>query len=125
MKYLFKALLFDGSMIEQTQEDKSATTEGKNAFYDVLQRLDEVRAFGLYNQETGEEYLVDLHDGHFEVNNVPFFLHNEVLTNLRLVFFKRNTINFTTHEVYPVLYNFGFQANDEAGNNVKKIMTVV
>ena len=124
MKYLFSALMNDGTTINQTQEDKSQTTEGKNAFYDVLQRLEEVTAFALYNQETQDEYLVDLRDGHFEVNQIQLNLHLEAIFNLRLIFFKRHVINFITREHYPVKFVFGFQANDEAGKNVQFTMTV-
>lgn len=125
MKYLFHALFRDGTTVEQTQEDKSVTKEGKNAFFDVLQRLDDVRAFALYNQETQDEYLIDLEDCHFEVNNVPLRLHNDHIINPRLIFFKRNTISATTGEVFPVQHIFGFQANDVAGKNVQFTMTVV
>jgi hypothetical protein len=125
MKYLFKALLNDGSFIEQTQDDKSSTTEGKNAFYDVLQNLNELRAFALYNQETGDEALIDLKEQRFEINNASFFLHEESVTNVRLVFFKRNTIDCLTGETLPVQYFLGFQANNEAGQNVQFTIRLV
>lgn len=125
MKYLFKCLFNNGEKLEQTQEDKSQTTENKNAFYDVLQRLNEVRAFALYSQETKQEYLVDISDGHFEVNSGKFFLHNEYLTNLRLIFFKRNTIDMSTGRPYPQQYILGFQGNDINGNNKQYTITLV
>lgn len=125
MKYLFKALFKDGSIIEQTPEDKSLTTEGRNAFYDVLQRMGEVRAFALYGDNN--EYLVDLEDGHFEVNQVPINLYNEPVSNLRLVYFIRNTIitNLSEITAHHKAYNFGWQANDAAGNNVQRLITIV
>lgn len=124
MKYLFTALLHDGSVVEQTQEDKSHTTEGKNAFYDVLQKMDQVRAFALYNQETQDEYLIDLEDGRFEVNGASFIMHEEPLTNFRLVYFKRNKISMITGEHYDPLYFIGYQANNAAGQNVQHTLTV-
>lgn len=124
MRYLFKAVLFDGTLFEQTQEDKSIYTEGKNAFYDVLQRLNEVHAFALINQETGQEYLVDLTDGHFEAEGVPFLLHNDPIGDFKLVFFKRNTIGITNRNPYPVGYNFGFEAKDLANNKIQRLVTL-
>ena len=124
MKYLFVALFNDGSTIEQTQEDKSQHTEGKNAFYDVLQRLNDLRAFALYNQETQDEYLVDLQDGRFEINGASFILHEEPVSNLRLVYFKRNRISMMTGEHYDPLFFIGFQGNNALGQNVQRTITV-
>jgi hypothetical protein len=128
-KYLFKALLNDGTVIEQTQEDKSPTTEGKNTFYDVLQNMDKLRVFALYHQETGAEYLIDLKDAHFEVNQSPLFLHDEEVKNIRLIYFRRNMaiVNVTTQEVSQNVasYHFGFQANTLNGENVQKVMVLV
>ena len=128
MKYLFKALLKDGTTIEQTQEDKSTTTEGKNAFYDVLQNTENLRAFALYNQETQEEYLVDLVDGRFEANGASFFMHDEQIQNIRLIYFKRNflIVNLPGNpELTNVTYHFGFQANTVgSGANLQRVMVL-
>jgi len=121
-KYLFKALFKSGEILEQSPDDQSATTKGKNCFYDVLQRLNEVRAFALYNQETGEEWLTDLEDGHFEHNQSPFFIHDEELTNKRLIFFKRNSFNALNGQPLSVTYHLGFQSNKMDGSNVQKVI---
>lgn len=71
LRYLFEAQMKDGSVIRQTPEDVStAEPLTRSAFYDVAQRLDEVVVFGLYNDKN--LYVVDLRDGHFEINGVPF-----------------------------------------------------
>lgn len=71
LKYLFEAHLKDGSIIRQTPEDIStAEPLTRSAFYDVVQRLDQVRVFGLYSDE--HTYTVSLEDGHFEIDGVPF-----------------------------------------------------
>src|SRR5574343_657152 len=118
-KYLFQCLLIDGTIIKQTQEDKSAAVEGKNAFFDVLSRFSEVRAFGLYNEE--DEYLVDLLDGHFEINQRAFKIcDEEQLLNFRLIFFKRNIISVnlsSNDESRQIEYHFGWQANRPDGSN--------
>lgn len=123
-KYLFKALFHDKTTIDQTADDNSIITPGKNSFYDVLKQLENVRAFALYNQETNNEYLVDLSDGHFEINQIPFKLHEEeYITNIRLIYFRRNYIHSGAGEtIHEVHYFFGWQANDERGQNVKKLM---
>ncbi len=124
MKYLFTAILQDGTTFTQDQNDVSTHTPDKNAFYDVIQRLKEVRAFGLINTETQDEYMVDFADGHFEVNGIPMFLHNEVIMEPKLIFFKRNTISPATGEAYPVGYNFGFEAKTLNGQKIERLMTI-
>lgn len=82
LKYLFCVQFKDGSVIEQTSEDVSPTTAGRNAFYDLLEchtdgkpkqhpedgklicRAD-IALFHLENV-AGQRWLVDLTDGHFE-----------------------------------------------------------
>lgn len=125
-KYLFQCLFRDGSTVKQTQEDKSISVEGKNAFFDVLSRLSEVRAFALYNTETNDEYLVNLDDGHFEVNRRSFRIcDEEQLINFRLIFFKRTTILVNLggrNDNKRIEYHFGWQANRPDGSNVKRII---
>jgi len=84
LKYLFCALLVDGTLVEQTHDDIHPTQPGRNAFYSLL----EVDADGnpreheadgriycrsdivLFQLEcAGTRYLVDLRDGHFEVQH--------------------------------------------------------
>lgn len=72
LAYLFEAHFLDGSMIQQTQDDRSAIDpERRSAFYDVAQRIDEVAYFGIWNDQ--HRFVVDLRDGHFEVDGVAFF----------------------------------------------------
>lgn len=71
LRYLFEAHLKDGTVIRQTLEDCStAEPLTRSAYYDVAQRLDDVRMFGLYND--AHTYTVSLEDGHFEIDGVPF-----------------------------------------------------
>jgi hypothetical protein len=139
-KYLFKALLKDGSLIEQNQEDRGSV-EGRNCFYDVLQKMDQLRAFALYNQETGEEWLVDLNDGHFEHNLVTidgqmtksgFKLHgSKEYENVRLVWFINrqlilDVVNTTIQSNEVTAYNFGWQANlKSTGENHEFVISLV
>lgn len=129
-KYLFKCLFKDNTILEQTQSDISQSNPQKSAFYDIQQRLGDVMAFALYNTETKDEYLVDLRDGHFEINQVSFKVYCEDnLSNIRLIYFRRHVHLFNVGAAneetsHKVSYNFGFQAVDSCGKNVKHIITL-
>lgn len=132
MKFIFKCLLNSGMVLEQTTDDKSQTTPNKNAFYDVLQNMSEIRAFALYNQETGEEWLLDLLDQHLE-HNIPkinvysvFRLnrYDEKLDNVRLIYYKTNFFDFINREKTSVIYTLGFQGNLLNGENKQYTLTL-
>lgn len=115
----FIAEFTDGTIITQTPEDTSTHVEGKNAFYDVLQRLDDVLRFSLI-QEDGTRLTTDLSTGHFEVNGVPFFAHDQNKQpqgKLKLIYFKEMHQNFhqgvsEPYEIYCNKYYIGWE--DEA-----------
>lgn len=87
LDYLFAAEFLDGSRLEQTPEDVSASHPTKSAFYDLCQHneyggvltdehglalvRDDIAFFGITNGE--HFYVVDLRDGHFELDHMPFF----------------------------------------------------
>jgi hypothetical protein len=70
LSYLFEAHFNDGTMIQQTPEDVSKIDSAKSAYFDVMQRLSDVVVFGIFNDD--HSYVVDLRDGHFEIDGVPF-----------------------------------------------------
>lgn len=74
----FEADLKDGTRYIQGADDVSIDTPGKNAFYDILQRIDDVQKFYLVNED-GSEWAVDLSTGVFEHNGVPFGIHDQFL----------------------------------------------
>lgn len=89
LKYLFRAEFSDGSIYDQTQEDQSLTEPLRSAFYDVLQREEDLIKFTLVGE--GHEYSVDLRDGHFEVDGVSIDIAEQnfvPLEPLRVVFFR-------------------------------------
>jgi hypothetical protein len=94
LSYLFEAHLNDGSVIQQTPEDVSKTDPDRSAYYDVIQRLSDVQVFGLFNDN--HTYVVDLRDGHFEVDGVPLNVGSEEDIELmpdqkfELVYFRRH-----------------------------------
>jgi hypothetical protein len=69
LKYLFFASLEDGSEIEQTHADVSRTDPNRNAFYDVLLRIYDVRVFGLQDSDGQQVVFADLETGAFEINS--------------------------------------------------------
>lgn len=129
LKYLFSVKYKDGSEYRQTQEDKSVKEpDTRSCYYDVVQ--DQVASFSLEGE--GHCYLVSLVDGHFEVDGVPFRMHELPLKDYRLVFWRTHTHSFNQRldtggikEVnHEMVYRFGWQANDEKGNNIQEIMEI-
>ncbi len=131
MKYLFECHFNDGTHITQTQADVSLTTPGKNAFYDVLQRIDDVEIFGVFSDEEPNVYTVDLTSGLFAVNDVVFKHHDPRLNippdaKFRLIFFKRHVHTFSPDlsEIgHDIGYWFGWQTTID-GQNFQSTMSV-
>lgn len=66
----------DGSVIRQDAADTSKLDPGvRSTFYDVCQHPSEVEVFVLVERKFlgGHFYLVDLRDGHFEIDGTPFW----------------------------------------------------
>jgi hypothetical protein len=70
MKYLFECHFNDGTVLQQTEEDVSTVDQTRSAFYDVMQRNDDIVVFGMFNYQN--TYAVDLRDGSFLINNAKF-----------------------------------------------------
>lgn len=139
---LFYANYADGTQIAQNQED-IGTVEGRNCFFDVLEKEKETPLISFVLANGTHSFGVDLVDGHFEVNGVPFFMHDlkrteADLKNFRIIYF-RNVEQITNVTVDPdtgepldgtvlavkVGYTIGWQANDETGKNIQKYIKVV
>lgn len=128
LKYLFTVQYADGTVYEQTAEDKSILDpEKRSAFYDVVQRLDEVHTFTLKGD--GHEYLVDLENGLFAVDNVAFRMHEERLAKYKLIFFRQHTHTYraeTREEIdHQIVYRFGWEAKDKDDKNVERVMQII
>lgn len=127
LKYLFSVEYKDGSTYAQNPEDRSITEpEKRSCFFDVA--LPEVVRFTLRGD--GNEYVVDLRDGHFEINGKSFKMHeDEAMTGFELVFFRRHTHHFlagavTTQETsHEIVYRMGWQCKFR-GKNYKEIMHI-
>lgn len=128
LKYLFIVEYKDGTIYEQNLEDKPVIKTTGSSFSDV--RVEDVKKFYLVGAE--HSFCVDLSDGHFEVNNIPFYMHDQGigLKDFRLIFYRQHTHNVNigadsfkelSHEIN---YCIGWQTNDEKGNNIKRIMEI-
>ena len=118
LKYLFSTQFANGSIFVQTPEDKHPHLPGRNAFYELLlcdstgtplQHPDDSKLITRYDielfqlEDSSYRYLVDLRDGHFEVQHLkgnksvegtPFFIKiPPVGAKLKLFYFKRRRHN--------------------------------
>lgn len=88
----FEAEFKDGTTYVEREDDTSEDTENKNSFYDVLKRIQDVRQFNIVveDEDSVTDYTVDLTDGHFEINGVPFTVHDQFYTpeDIELVYWK-------------------------------------
>ena len=130
LTYLFECHFSDGTFLQQTKEDVSKTDPTKSAFFDVVNSKQEVTVFGLYNDTN--TLIVDLRDGHFEVNGVPFNFHAEHYpeqpTEFRLIYFHRHrhTVTMgqpTTELDHTVEYHCGWQTTVN-GKNYQQTIAV-
>ena len=130
LKYLFEAHFRDDSVVEQTQDDRSATVEGKNAFYDVLQRISEVQTLSLTDGEIIAS--VDLTSGLFSLNGFTFQAGDPSIPNLknatgfRLIYFKRHRHHFSqdgTEQGHEIEYHIGWQTTID-GKNYQQTIAV-
>jgi hypothetical protein len=131
LAYLFTATFKDGSVIQQTQEDKSQTGEGKSAFYDVDQRISEVSTFSI--ESPSVKATVDLNTGLFTMNGVGFYPSNpSVIDNFRdvkehrLIYFRRHRRDLENGvEVnHDIEYHIGWQTTLDDGKNYKQTISL-
>lgn len=128
LKYLFQVTYKDGSTYTQNEEDRSETEpETRSCFFDVKQ--DEIKSFFMFNNE--HQYSVNLEDGHFEVDGLPFFMHSDfLLKDFRIVFYRLREYDIEVSVekdkvlAHRVAYCFGWQTNDKDGKNVQRVMTI-
>lgn len=127
MKYLFTAYYNDGTSYKQTPEDVSVTGPPKSCYFDVKE--EEVSKFELTDGKN--IYLVDLSDGHFEINNVPFYLHDKamLLTDMRLYYFRKHDVSIQigagtkSKQKDEIMFQFGWEAKNN-GEDIKRIIEI-
>lgn len=123
LKYLFTCVYKDESLYYQNPSDISATDPSKSCFFDV--RQEDLALFQLSEAETGNWFAVNLVTGEFLANGLKFRMHEEALSGFRLIFFRRHTHQFNSslqEKSHSVVYRMGWQATDEKGQNIQRIM---
>lgn len=140
LKYLFSAEFQDGTSFIQNMEDRSLIDPDKrSSFYDLLHRVEEGSKLATFSLTDGRNsFTVDLQDGHFTINRVPFYLHEErEAWDFRLIFFRQHTHHFNQRVDYKdahwqevgkpkqvnheIVYRMGWQATVD-GKNVQRII---
>jgi len=113
LKYLFKALFIDGEIFSQTIDDVSKIDPQRSQFYDLLQKNKPMRSFGIFSVDGELSLVVDLIDGHFQLNRVAIM--PEVLPPgpipLKLIFFRQHQ-----HDM-----NVSYKVNDQLKADVENV----
>lgn len=134
MKYelskLFVAVYNDGTHYQQTPEDVSQVNPLKSAFFDV----DHSKLIRFFIADKSCAWLVDLRDGHFEVNGAHFFLHNvpplgagdNMLKDFKLIYFRQvdQHLHSNGSQSVDVVYRLGWKATDEKGNEHERVIEI-
>ena len=124
LKYKFGCKFSDGTIYNQTPDDKPIFSETGSSFTDVVKRIDDVVLFWIYSEETDIIAKVDLTTGLFAINDIPFvasdpsqqFPHN---TKFRLIFFRRHrhTSNVALEELaHEIEFHIGWQCTINGKN---------
>ncbi len=135
LKYLFKAEFADGTVYEQTIEDISLVDPKKSAFFDVLQKDEkDSRLLRFLIEGEGHKYLVDLIDGHFEIDGVSFDCHETLPHNYpdrRIIYYRKHENDFDSNPdgslgvetAHRIWYCIGWQTTIN-GKNFKETITI-
>ncbi len=136
LKYQFTAKYKDGTTFEQNAEDKSAIEpEKRSAFFDV----DHSKLMTFTLNGAGHSYMVDLEDGHFEIDGVPVVMHEKPIKDLKLIYYRQHTHEYRVtkatqgaveREVAPkelshqIAFVLGWQCTVD-GENVQQVIRIV
>lgn len=126
MKYLFSVVYKDGTTYHQNQSDTSLSEpEKRSSFYDV--DVENVQTFTLTGE--GHTYLVDITDGHFEVDGVSFWMHELPLKDFKLIYFRRHTHTFSQNMMeeigHVIVFRVGWEAVDADGKKYEQVMQIL
>src|SRR3954471_4945255 len=129
MKYLFTAYFKDKTFYNQNEEDISVLDANRSCFYDVQQEIAKGNDLLIFCLSDGtHSYLVDLQDGHFEINEAHLFLGEvEPVFNRRLIYFRRNTLAFIGSDKtdHTMTFFLGWQGNETPDPNSKNIQKTI
>lgn len=133
-QFYFVATFADGTQIFQNEADVSPNDPVKNCYFDVLERSKTEQPASFVITDGTHVFGVDLRDGHFEVNGVPFFQHrpefaNQQYKDFQLVYFRTPKIEIDAKTMEPIRgtvgsYTIGWTAKDNLDIEVEKTFTV-
>jgi hypothetical protein len=78
--FKFTAAFEDGTVIEQNDEDISVVDKTRSCYFDVKEKEKESKLVSFVIHNDSYSLGVDLRDGHFELNGIPFFQHDPIIT---------------------------------------------
>jgi hypothetical protein len=120
------AMFKDGSSIPQFEEDGL-----EHRFQEVKDKFNELEYFILYHKFYKDiQYIVDLEKGLIFIKKLQV-VDNDLLkenkTNVRLIFFRRHTVNMNENfkeTGHNINYFIGFQYLDKQGNNKQILLQI-
>lgn len=91
MKYLFRAYFADGTVIAQTDEDRSLLAEGRSAYTDVVLLQAAGKELTLFALCLDGEPVAAVHldDGHFELGGNEFWIGDNQSGARELVYYRQ------------------------------------
>lgn len=132
--YSYTATFEDGTQIFRDMNDPDADkcqtrTDGTGSrFTDVQEKEKESKLISFVVHNDTHSFGVDLRDGHFEINGIPFFQHRPDLDgykDFRIVHFRtvQRKYNIQKEEIggEAVGYAVGWQVTHK-GDNVQKLL---
>lgn len=141
LQYLFVAEFADGSTISQTPDDQSLLDAAKPAIHDVLEYSKSSALVRFHVTDGNIWYMVDLRDGTFEVNGIPFEAFDpynnpyvKLEGSLRLIYFPNTDIVQVVDQNSPKKvtgykhsmrrYFLGWQFTDKKGKNYQQTIAI-
>lgn len=116
LKYLYRAVYRDNTVYDQNLDDISVVDSNKSCYHDL--KLDQIKYFTLSNGL--DSYTVDLTDGGISINGSnKIYLTHEQLTDFRLVYFRRVTMQLAENgSRHTIKYTLGYTATDTENRQV-------
>ncbi len=155
LKYLYEAEFADGEVLVQPEDNISSLKPDfdkdgwrPSAFYDVTEKAKSVLCTRFSIIGDGHRYTVDLIDGHFEIDGMPFIVHPQGLkvwstedNPLRLIYHRETkqeqNMTYTVNESggidmtegemgekYVSRYFLGWQTNLSNGENIQHTIAI-
>ena len=134
--YSYTAVFEDGTVIEQDRNDENGDrsltrTDGTGSrFTDVLEKEKESKLISFVIHNDNYSLGVDLRDGHFELNGVPFFQHRPDQDNykdFRIIYYRsvQRVMNQNGEQLSgsATSYTVGWQVTHN-GKNVQRIVSI-